>query len=136
MFPAEIVSALEHEGFSLLIKGDAGTGKTTLALELVSYYSQKGKTLYLATRVSPSKIYQQFPWIEGSIPPENILEAKREIIYPTEKRTDLEYSDTPSFLRSLHSKISGVEGSTTCIVVDSLDASLDGKRAEHRGRTP
>jgi len=84
MFPAEIVSALEHEGFSLLIKGDAGTGKTTLALELVSYYSQKGKTLYLATRVSPSKIYQQFPWIEGSIPPENILEAKREIIYPTE----------------------------------------------------
>ncbi|MHA1579511.1 MAG: hypothetical protein ACTSUQ_07780 [Candidatus Freyarchaeota archaeon] len=49
MFPAEIVSALEYEGFSLLIKGDAGTGKTTLALELVSYYSQKGKTLYLAT---------------------------------------------------------------------------------------
>ena len=133
MFPAEIVSALEHEGFSLLIKGDAGTGKTTLALELVSYYSQKGKTLYLATRVSPSKIYQQFPWIEGSIPPENILEAKREIIYPTEKRTDLEYSDTPSFLRSLHSKISGVEGSTTCIVVDSLDALKSSLRLTENG---
>ena len=57
-------TGLEHflnlESHSLLIKGLPGSGKTTLALQLLDYFgSEKG--VYISTRVGESKLSRQIP---------------------------------------------------------------------------
>ncbi|RLG38087.1 MAG: hypothetical protein DRN91_03680 [Candidatus Alkanophagales archaeon] len=58
--PPELVEALSSDrGFSLLIKGAPGTGKTMLALEILKEFGDSNG-VYLSTRVSPSSLYEQF----------------------------------------------------------------------------
>ena len=70
---------LQKRGHTLLIKGLPGTGKTTLALELMRAHGEKGKGVYLSTRVSPGKLYSQFPWLEEIIKPEHIVPTVSEL---------------------------------------------------------
>lgn len=56
---------------SLLIKGLPGTGKTTLALSLLSSMGVKG--LYISTRVSYSDLISQFPWAKDVLAEESIV---------------------------------------------------------------
>lgn len=51
--------------WTMLIKGYAGAGKTTLALGLVEMLSKEGECEYISSRVSESKLLQQLPWFEG-----------------------------------------------------------------------
>ena len=55
---------------TLLVKGYAGAGKTTLALELLEALSKEGDGEYISSRVSESRLLQQLPWFE-------IIERKR-----------------------------------------------------------
>lgn len=52
---------LRSKGCTLLIKGYAGTGKTTLAAELLRHFGKNGKTAYVSSRVSEAKIQTQLP---------------------------------------------------------------------------
>src|SRR5579883_1307451 len=56
-------SFLERRGHTLLIKGLAGTGKTTLSLHLLSELG-KGKGVYISSRVSEEKLAKQIPWMK------------------------------------------------------------------------
>ncbi|MEM3637529.1 MAG: gas vesicle protein GvpD P-loop domain-containing protein [Conexivisphaerales archaeon] len=56
-------SFLQRRGHTLLIKGLAGTGKTTLALQLLSGLG-KGEGVYISSRVSEAKLAKQIPWIK------------------------------------------------------------------------
>nr|MDO8075604.1 gas vesicle protein GvpD [Candidatus Freyarchaeota archaeon] len=120
--PQEIVEALEARTFSLHIKGSAGTGKTTLALELMRLFPEEAEAIYLSTRVSPERLYEQFPWVESCIHQENILDAKNTWSPRTKEETMFEYVDKPTFLRSLYSRAVEAEGKHLTIVVDSLEA--------------
>ena len=51
-------------GKSLLIKGNPGAGKTTLALEIIEKILSPENTVYLSTRVGDKAIYSQFPWVK------------------------------------------------------------------------
>jgi archaellum biogenesis ATPase FlaH len=62
-------------GQTLLIKGLPGTGKTTLALEILNAICEKNNGLYISTRVDPNRVYSIFPWIRESIPPKNVVNA-------------------------------------------------------------
>lgn len=64
---------LERRGHTLLIKGAAGTGKTTLALDLMRIHGKGGKGVYFSTRVSPAKLYAQFNWLSEIVKPEHII---------------------------------------------------------------
>ncbi len=65
-FPYEIVKFLtKKDGTSLIIKGPAGAGKTTLALQILDSLQDKYKIAYLSTRVGDESLYQQFPWIRN-----------------------------------------------------------------------
>nr|MDO8075605.1 gas vesicle protein GvpD [Candidatus Freyarchaeota archaeon] len=128
--PLEIVKALEARTFSLHIKGSAGTGKTTLALELMRMLSEKCSAIYLSTRVSRDMLYEQFPWSKTCIPPENILDIKSGGYPRTKARTRtrssrealFEYVDKESFLKNLFFMASDAKGEHFSIVVDSLEA--------------
>ncbi|MBN1109194.1 MAG: hypothetical protein JXA45_00385 [Methanomassiliicoccales archaeon] len=62
--PQEIVRFLESQGgHSLIVRGNAGTGKTTFVLELAETFKDRQGAHYLSTRVSEKALLQQFPWL-------------------------------------------------------------------------
>ncbi len=58
---------LDMEPTSMLIRGLPGTGKTTLALELINMMHEKYNCFYISTRVSFAKLQRYYPWIIGLI---------------------------------------------------------------------
>lgn len=52
---------LSTEGNTLLIKGDAGSGKTTLALQLLKTLAPDGHGVYISARVSREKLGKHMP---------------------------------------------------------------------------
>ncbi|MCL5067291.1 MAG: hypothetical protein M1368_02925 [Thaumarchaeota archaeon] len=52
-------------GRSVLIRGDPGTGKTSLVLQLLDYHSKNGfKSVYMSTRLSAKTLKSHQPWVE------------------------------------------------------------------------
>ena len=68
-------------GRTLLIKGDAGTGKTTLALEILQSF-EPVDCIYFSTKTPPSILYEYYPWLKDKtvLGPEEIrfLETRHE----------------------------------------------------------
>ena len=50
-------------GHSLIVKGGAGTGKTTFALQLAEELGEGARSYYMSIRVSDHTLYRQFPWL-------------------------------------------------------------------------
>ncbi len=68
MIPKELEEFFGKEGgHSLIIKGEPGSGKTTLALEILNHYRNEMRVMYLSTRVADGVIARQFPWVEEVI---------------------------------------------------------------------
>jgi len=61
--PTELMQFVERDTYSLLIKGKAGTGKTTLALTILRALNIKENFQYLSTRISPTQLHQYYPWL-------------------------------------------------------------------------
>ncbi len=52
-------------GRSVLIRGDPGTGKTSLVLQLLDYHSKSNfKSVYMSTRLSAKTLKSHQPWVE------------------------------------------------------------------------
>ncbi|MEM2317075.1 MAG: gas vesicle protein GvpD P-loop domain-containing protein [Candidatus Nitrosocaldus sp.] len=64
---------LNMEPTSMLIRGLPGTGKTTLALELMQLMHDKYNCFYISTRVSLARLQRYFPWIIGYLKDESVL---------------------------------------------------------------
>ena len=58
-----------------MIKGEAGTGKTTLALQLIEVLSDQQPEYYLSTRESDVALYNQFPWLKERVRNNQLLRA-------------------------------------------------------------
>ena len=58
--PIELKQFLQQDTYSLLIKGHAGTGKTTLALTILREQDVNMNCLYISTRISPEKLFQYY----------------------------------------------------------------------------
>ena len=62
--PPEIHRFFQHPGgHSLIVKGKAGTGKTTLVLQMLEEIFSGLDNFYLSSRVSDTSLYKQFPWL-------------------------------------------------------------------------
>ena len=52
-------------GRSVLVRGDPGTGKTSLVLQLLDYHSKNNfKSVYMSTRLSAKTLKSHQPWVE------------------------------------------------------------------------
>ncbi|HJU33815.1 MAG TPA: gas vesicle protein GvpD P-loop domain-containing protein [Nitrososphaera sp.] len=61
--PNDLLHFIRRDTYSLLIKGFAGTGKTTLALTILKVLGIKNNFFYISTRLSPKQLFQYYPWL-------------------------------------------------------------------------
>src|SRR5207237_4741635 len=120
--PSELNQFLRQETYSLLIKGDAGTGKTTLALSILRVLNINKNCLYLSTRVSPNQLFQYYPWIEKFF----IQSKKTEITETYETQTsfpvfvDARLDEPSSLFERITNELMDVRMPT--IIIDTWDA--------------
>jgi KaiC/GvpD/RAD55 family RecA-like ATPase len=76
--PTEVITFLSGKGGrSLIIKGGAGTGKTTFGLELLERVGQPTRSYYLSTRIGDEALFRQFPWLRTSEMRTRVLDAAK-----------------------------------------------------------
>ena len=61
--PSELMDFVKQDTYSLLIKGYAGAGKTTLALTILRALGIKENFQYISTRISLGKLFEYYPWL-------------------------------------------------------------------------
>src|SRR5438067_9396114 len=62
--PHELMQFVQRNTYSLLIKGYAGTGKTTLSLTILRTLKIKSNFFYMSTRISPKQRFLCDPWLD------------------------------------------------------------------------
>ncbi len=115
-----------HEAFSkfpslmLLIRGETGTGKTTLVLELLSKLKSKGRRVcYISSRVSYSVLLAQFPWVKSVLDESSIVDASKVISQP-KTSPSFRFMEEPAFLQAAYDFAKSHK--EAAIAVDSLEA--------------
>jgi KaiC/GvpD/RAD55 family RecA-like ATPase len=124
--PREITEFFDRPGGrSLVIKGGAGSGKTTLALQLMEEVAAPDSSFYVSTRVSDASLYIQFPWLREKDMRSRIIDASREFlatIYKPEEDDSRVQKDkiakikgAQDFLRSIQKEGAPQEADRTCL---------------------
>ncbi len=81
-------------GHSLIIKGKAGTGKTTLVLQMLEEIFTGLDNFYLSSRVSDTALYKQFPWLLTKERNERLIHASKRFLETLDKaKEDGEVAD-------------------------------------------
>ncbi len=80
--PKELKNFLERRGTTLLVRGEPGTGKTKLALELMKTFN----LAYVGTKRSIEEIKSEYSWLDE--------ELEKKLFYIDEK---YDYKDTDTF---------------------------------------
>lgn len=118
-----------------MIKGPAGSGKTTLALELLRLFATGGNGIYLSTRVNPMRMFIQFPWLKRIIESKHVLDTtqtyeRREHALEAFRIYDFRLREAPSFLETIYALACEISNRTTeekhvrpFIVADSWDGT-------------
>ena len=134
--PPEVMDFFANEGgHSLIIRGNAGTGKTTFALQTIEELSVIGRSFYLSTRVSDSSLYLQFPWLADKIGPapdkergmtrealDDLKGVGRTIEDESEGKIVVTLGKSMSEMEAIYDVIEDALPHKSLIVVDSIDA--------------
>jgi len=121
--PDELLRFIQRDTYSLLIKGFAGTGKTTLALTILRALESNNNFFYISTRISPKQLFQYYPWLG------RFVEQPKDI-NPGDGSA-IEYGLMPSFEdarldepESLFERITNqlMDSKSPIIIIDSWDA--------------
>ncbi len=125
--PTEIKDFFRIEnGQTLLIKGLPGTGKTTLALEIMNALCEKNNGLYISTRVDPSRLYATHSWINEALPPKNVINATQTKLMESLKgigRNLTSYYAVMDFFKVFFDEAEEMDN--PMIIIDSWDAVLN-----------
>ncbi|HOV52784.1 MAG TPA: gas vesicle protein GvpD, partial [Methanothrix sp.] len=125
--PKEIIDFFHvDKGQTLLIKGMPGTGKTTLALEIMSCLCQERNGLYISTRVDPRRLYATNPWIEEVLVPRNVVNATQTKLLESLRKTGKDLSNyyaVLDFFRVFFEETEEMDD--PMIIIDSWDAVLN-----------
>jgi KaiC/GvpD/RAD55 family RecA-like ATPase len=129
VLPAELLNFLSRRSYSLLIKGEAATGKTILALSILKGLGKVDDYLYLSTRVSPSQLFENHPWLSqltkaekpNPMVPAAVEQAEgaEEQANGQERFVDARLDEPVPFFERITNELMDVRSPT--IVVDSWD---------------
>lgn len=120
--PKELVQFLKQETYSLLIKGQTGTGKTTLALSILRELNINKNCLYISTRISPNQLFQYHPWIENFFDKPRVMELTET---PENEKNhhmfvDARLDEPGSLFERITNELMDVKAPT--IIIDTWDA--------------
>ncbi|OPY31424.1 MAG: circadian clock protein KaiC [Methanomassiliicoccales archaeon PtaU1.Bin124] len=142
--PSEIFTFFTSPGgHSLIVRGVAGAGKTTFALQVIEELAHIEKGYYFSTRVSDSALMQHFPWLEDRLmgiaypsvkdPSGKISQKSRnglsklkglgsQQMGAPKKEMSISIGRDLGELESLYELVETMAPARTLIVIDSIDA--------------
>lgn len=135
--PAELLDVITSKtGFSILVKGPAGVGKTLLTLEML-LAAPRG--LYVSSRVSPGSLFDHVPGFTEKMAKIRVVDASKAMVPQVTSTSDqkqalfntIRYQDLPEFMQNL---IIEIEDATSgcnepvLVAIDSWEAVLEVKR--------
>lgn len=125
--PAEIRDFFSMEGGqTLLIKGLPGTGKTTLALEIMNCLCDNKNGMYISTRIDPRRLYAIHPRAKEILPPRNVVNATQTKLLESLRGSGKDISSyyaVLDFFKVFFDEAEEMEN--PMIIIDSWDAVLN-----------
>ncbi len=120
--PDELMQFIQHGTYSLLIKGFAGTGKTTLALTILRALESQYNFFYISTRLSPKQLFEYYPWLNRFVEQPNLRNSDdrstvRRILPSFE---DARLDEPESLFERITNQLMDI--ASPIIVIDSWDA--------------
>jgi KaiC/GvpD/RAD55 family RecA-like ATPase len=120
--PYELMQFVQRNTYSLLIKGYAGTGKTTLSLTILRALKIKSNFFYISTRISPKQLFLYYPWLDKFVGRPKISEPN-EISgrdYNLSSFEDARLDEPESLFERITNQLMDVKA--PIIIIDSWDA--------------
>ncbi len=114
---------VSDKGYSILIKGLPGTGKTSLALELTSHLPN---AFFISTRISPDVIINDSPWITDEFPKNRkkpfFVDATGTSSTSSSHYVNLSFETMPEFVQQLFAI--GNDFENKVMIIDSWNALI------------
>jgi KaiC/GvpD/RAD55 family RecA-like ATPase len=124
--PREVANFLKQEGSQrLIVKGDAGTGKTIFVLSLLRYLSRYSQGVYVSTRVTHKDIYRYTPWVKEKIQKDNIIDATNPQGTLLSMESELKYNSAGDFVKIIADKcrlLEVLDMKYGCVIIDSWES--------------
>jgi KaiC/GvpD/RAD55 family RecA-like ATPase len=120
--PNELERFVRRDTYALLIKGKAGTGKTTLSLTILKTLGQASNFFYISTRVSPRQLFTYYPWLEHfvqTIKPQPTSDNEEQM-YKMSMFEDARLDEPESLFERITNELMDVKA--PIIIIDSWDA--------------
>ena len=120
--PDELERFVRRDTYALLIKGKAGTGKTTLSLTILKTLGQASNFFYISTRVSPRQLFTYYPWLENfvqTIRPQPTSDSEEQA-YKMSMFEDARLDEPESLFERITNELMDVKA--PIIIIDSWDA--------------
>ncbi len=119
--PEDLLHFIRRDTYSLLVKGFAGTGKTTLALTILNVLGIKNNFFYISTRISPKQLFQYYPWLKDLIghskPRDTSLARDHDVMSSFE---DARLDEPESLFERITNQLMDIK--SPIIIIDSWDA--------------
>jgi KaiC/GvpD/RAD55 family RecA-like ATPase len=121
--PNELEQFLSRDAYSLVLKGRAGTGKTALALTILSKFLQKQNCLYISSRLAISELFEYHPWVQIFVPGSGDKNGKSEETADIAPFVDARLDEPQSLFERITNQL--MDASSPLIVIDTWDAVGD-----------
>lgn len=119
--PDELMRFLERDTYSLIIKGAAGTGKTTLALTILRALGIKRNCLYISTRTFPGQLFDHHPWLERFFgEPKSLLITSSKLSTELPVFVDARLEESSSIFEMITNKL--MDTKAPMLIIDTWDA--------------
>jgi KaiC/GvpD/RAD55 family RecA-like ATPase len=125
--PYELLEFVRRDTYSLLVKGYAGAGKTTLSLTILRTLKIKNNFFYISTRLSPKQLFIYYPWLgryvdivpnQEETPP--MAPSSQRIGYNLSSFEDARLDEPESLFERITNQLMDVKA--PIIIIDSWDA--------------
>jgi KaiC/GvpD/RAD55 family RecA-like ATPase len=121
--PGELEQFLSRDAYSLVVKGKAGTGKTALALTILSKSLQKQNCLYISSRLAISELFEYYPWVRNFVGVPEDKDSKSDEKTELAPFVDARLDEPQSLFERITNQL--MDASSPLIVIDTWDAVGD-----------